>query len=148
MNKIEKLVAELCPDGVDAYNLENVCFFKRGKSITKKNTRKGDIPVISGSVKPSYYHDTSNREGETLAVASSGTAGFVSYWDQPVYLSDSFSIHPDEQILRTKYVFYFLKSRQDDIYQKRTGGGVPHIYPKDLATFKISTPPKNSRGDS
>ena len=56
MNKIEKLVAELCPDGVDAYNLENVCFFKKRKSITNKHKKRSNT-VFSG-VKTSLDHHT------------------------------------------------------------------------------------------
>ncbi len=125
MNKIEKYRDSLLgfqKMGGKIFILENVCSFRRGKTITKKQTREGDIPVISSSIKPSYYHNIANREGETIAVASSGDgAGFVSYWNSPVYLSDSFSIHPDIKKLVPKYLFYILKSHQDDIHRKKTG---------------------------
>ena len=37
--------------------LENVCNVKRGTTITKKQTIEGDIPVVGGGKKPTYYHN-------------------------------------------------------------------------------------------
>ena len=142
MNKIDELINELCHDGVKFERLDGACTFKRGTTITASNTREGKIPVISGGKKPAYYHNEHNRSGETISVSGSGAyAGFVSYWDVPVYLSDSFSVTPIGDTLTTKYLYYFLKNKQDYIYTMKTGGGIPHIYGKDLAKLKIPLPP-------
>lgn len=104
MNKIEQLIERLCPNGIAYYPLGNVCKFQRGQSITKKDISNGNIPVIAGGQTPAYYHNVYNRDGETISISSSGAyAGFVSYWDQPVFLSDSFSVNPDS-CLKAKFV--------------------------------------------
>ena len=142
MNQVEKLISELCPDGIEYRNLGDVCSFKRGTMITRQNARNGNVPVVSGGQKPSYYHDTSNRNGETISVSGSGAyAGFVKYWDIPVFLSDSFSVDANDKILNTKYLYYFLKSKQKEIHNKKKGSGVPHVYGKDLNNLQIPTPP-------
>ena len=48
MNKIEKLIAELCPDGVEWKKLGEVAELKRGTAISKDKIKNGDIPVIAG----------------------------------------------------------------------------------------------------
>jgi type I restriction enzyme S subunit len=136
-----ELIAELCPDGVEYRRLKDVCTFKRGTSITKKDIVEGDIPVIAGGQEPAYYHNQANRTGETVVISSSGAyAGFVSYWEQPIFVSDAFSVEPNGKIL-TKYLYYFLKSKQDKIYSLQKAGGVPHVYSTDIAPLKIPLPP-------
>ena len=120
----------------------DVATFKRGTPITKKNAVDGGIPVIAGGRKPAYFHNVANRNGETIAVAGSGAyAGFVSFWTTPVWLSDSFSIHPDTSIMLPKYLYWFLKKRQKAIHSMKRGSGVPHVYSTDLQAIDISPPP-------
>ena len=125
---------------VEWKKLGEVCEFNRGKTITKKNAIEGDIPVIGGGQKPAYYHNESNREGITITVAGSGAyAGFVSYWEQPIFLSDAFSIEPNQK-LNKRYLFHWLLQNQSRIYELKQGSGVPHVYGSDLAKFEISIP--------
>ena len=142
MNRIEKLIAELCPEGVEWKKLGEVCEHKRGTSITKEQINEGNIPVIAGGRKPAYFHNEYNRQGETIVIAGSGAyAGYVSYWNQPIFVSDAFSIHPNEKFLLIKYVYYFLLNKQEIIHQKKKGSGVPHVYFADVANFPIPIPP-------
>jgi outer membrane biosynthesis protein TonB len=64
MNKIDELIAQYCPNGVEYKKLGEVCKFQRGNSITQKDVTEGDVPVIAGGQKPSYYHNKSNRTEE------------------------------------------------------------------------------------
>lgn len=142
MSHIDKLIAELCSKGVEYRTLGDIAELRRGTSITKKNTVVGDIPVVAGGQQPAYFHNESNRDGETLVIAGSGAfAGFVSYWTQPIFVSDAFSIKTDNRILLAKYAFYTLKSCQGALYALKRGSGVPHVYSKDVALFRIPVPP-------
>lgn len=140
---IPTLLKFLKNEKVEFKPLGEVCEIKRGKTITQKQISKGDIPVIAGGLKPAYYHNQANRESGTIAVAGSGAyAGFVSYWEQPIFLSDSFSvISLDKKLLLDKFTFYALKNKQDYIYSLKTGAGIPHIYPSTLWNFPIPLPP-------
>ncbi|QIM66998.1 restriction endonuclease subunit S [Mannheimia granulomatis] len=122
--------------------LGEVAELKRGQVITAKDTTEGNIPVISGGQKPAYYTGNYNREGETITVAGSGAyAGFLMYWNEPIFLGDAFSVKPDLEVLITKYVYHFLLSRQQRIFNLKKGSGVPHVYPKDLSSLLIPIPP-------
>ena len=142
-NYIEKLVAKLCPDGVEYVELGGVTVIKRGKSLTKKNTLPGNIPVIAGGRSPAYYHSTSNRQGPVIVVAGSGAyAGYVSYWESDIYASDAFSVKPkDSDLASIKYIYYFLSSKQNKLYRLQSGSGVPHVYPRDFNKLIIPFPP-------
>lgn len=141
MTNLETLIQELCPDGVEFVKLGECCTFKRGTTIIAKNAIAGDVPVLAGGQKPAYYHNVSNRAGETIVVAGSGAyAGYVSYWTIPVFLSDSFSVQPDNRLV-VKFVYYFLKNIQQKIFATKKGSGVPHVHGSSIAKFEIPLPP-------
>ena len=131
---------------VEWKKLGDVCEFKRGNTITKKNAVEGDVPVIAGGQKPAYYHNVSNRKGITITVAGSGAyAGYVSYWNQPIFLSDAFSIEANND-LNKRYLYYWLLDNQHKIYELKKGSGVPHVYGKDLANLEIPIPLLETQG--
>ena len=122
--------------------LSLVTEMQRGKTITAKSANEGKIPVISGGQKPAYYHSESNRDGKTITVAGSGAyAGYIMYCEEPIFVSDAFSIKTDESLLQIKYVYHFLLQNQQKIHAMKKGSGVPHVYPKDIGTLMIPIPP-------
>jgi|LDZU01.1.fsa_nt_gi type I restriction enzyme M protein len=123
--------------------LGEVCEIEKGTSITKAKITNGDIPVVAGGQQPAYYHNQSNRDGQTITVSASGAyAGFINFFEIPIFASDCTTIKSkDENNLLTKFVFHFLKTRQKDIYKLQKGMGQPHVYGKDLAKIKIPLPP-------
>ncbi|GAA7301668.1 restriction endonuclease subunit S [Helicobacter pylori] len=140
--RLKSLLQTLAPKGVEFRKLGEVCDFQKGKSITKKAVTLGKVPVISGGRQPAYYHNEANRSGETIAISSSGVyAGYVSYWDIPVFLADSFSVSPKQKTLMPKYLFHYLTTQQDAIHATKSAGGIPHVYSKDLQNFLIPIPP-------
>lgn len=142
MSKLTELLDELCPDGVEYRRLGEVANLQRGTSITKKNVVHGDIPVVAGGRVPAYFHNVSNRDGETIVVAGSGAyAGFVSWWDCPIFVSDAFSVKVKDSSLSNRYCYYWMTSMQELLHQSQSGGGVPHVYAKDVAKLRIPVPP-------
>ena len=125
---------------VEWKKLGDVCTFNRGRTITAKDAVEGPVPVIAGGQTPSYYHNVANRTGESITVAGSGAyAGFVSYWNLPIFVSDAFTVDPNETLLH-KYVFNWLKMNQQRIFETQKGAGVPHVHGKDIAGFVIPIP--------
>ena len=142
MNTIKQLIDKYCPDGVEYKKLGEVCTFQRGTSLTSKNAIEGDIPVISGGQKPAFYHNVANREANSITVAGSGAyAGYVSFWNKPIFAADCFTVYPDCSILLIKYVYHYLLNIQEKIYDTKKGAGVPHVHGKDIAKFLIPVPP-------
>lgn len=143
MSILNELIQMLCPDGVELKRLgdQQVCVMQRGTVITKNNIIMGEIPVIAGGKNPAYYCNQANRTGETITIAGSGAyAGFVSYWNIPIFVSDAFSIKGTE-LCSTKYLYYLLLNMQDKIYATKKGAGIPHVHIKDVENFKIPVPP-------
>ena len=82
---------------------------------------------------------TGYYKGKRITVAGSGAyAGFVSYWNQPIFVSDAFTIDPLKG-LKHKYLFHWAKMNQGRIIATQKGAGVPHVHGKDIANFPIRT---------
>ena len=120
--------------------LGDVAKIKRGSSITKKDVTYGEIPVIAGGRKPAYFHNVSNREGQTIVIAGSGAyAVFVSWWNQPIFVSDAFTVQAGDGLM-PRYCYHFLLGMQKLLYELKSGGGVPHLYPRDVSPIQIPIP--------
>lgn len=146
MSKINDLIKKLCPNGVEYKLLKDVSEMKRGQSITTKKLKVGKIPVIAGGQEPSFYNDKYNREGETITVSSSGaSAGFLNYWNETILCTDSFSIKAKK--LNMRYLYHYLKMKQNEIYNKKRGAGIPHVHISDLEKIKIPCPPLEVQGE-
>lgn len=142
MSRLSELIAELCPDGVEYKALGKVASFVRGKVVSKKTSVEGDVPVVSGGLEPAYYIDKSNREPRSITVAGSGVnAGYVAFWDEPIWCGDSFTVEPNSQMLDIKFVYEFLKSNEIWIQSQKEGAGIPHVRGEHLAYMKIPVPP-------
>jgi type I restriction enzyme S subunit len=142
VSRVDNLIAELCPSGVVFEELGQVAALRRGTPITRAATVDGIVPVVAGGRTAAYFHNESNRTGETIVVAGSGAyAGFVSFWTIPIYVSDAFTVAPRADAMLPRYCFYVLKSREQSLHGLKTGGGVPHVYPGDVARIRVPVPP-------
>lgn len=113
----------------------------KGKSITQKQVRLGNIKVVAGGIDYAYLHDTSNRPKDTITISASGAnAGFVNYWNEEIFASDCTTINSDSK-LDIKFIYYVLQFIQKDIYRLARGAAQPHVYPKDIEQIKIPLPP-------
>lgn len=128
------------PDFKKHIRLDNLEYFdfKKGSTITEKEVVKGNIPVVAGGKKEAYYHNLANRESNIITISASGSAGFVNYWDRPIFASDCYTIaSKKEGELLTKFIYCCLKSRQEDIYKLQRGQNPVHVYPEQLNRIKI-----------
>ena len=114
----------------------------RGEYITKKNEKAGNIPVILGGQEPAYYIDRANHIGEIVAVARSGaSAGFVSYWDEPIFITDGFGYEVKKEVAIPKYLYYALKNKETELNGMKRGAGVPHVSGERLGEINLPVPP-------
>ena len=113
----------------------------RGEYITKKNEKAGNIPVILGGQEPAYYIDRANHTGEIVAVARSGaSAGFVSYWDEPIFITDGFGYEAKKEVSIPKYLYYVLKNKEAELNGMKRGAGVPHVSGERLGEINLPVP--------
>ena len=119
--------------------LGDACLVRRGTTITKKQTKKGNIPVIAGGRKATYFHNKHNRESGTITISGSGaSAGLVNYWSIPIFASDCSTVELKDNKQNVKFIYYYLQSMQEFIYKNmRSGAAQPHVYAKDIANLNF-----------
>lgn len=120
--------------------LGKVVDFQRGQVLTSAQYVTGNVPVVAGGKTFAGYHNKPNRKGKTICISASGAyAGFVSYYEIPIFASDCSTIGEGKNY-DIRFVYYFLLAHQDDIYKMQTGGAQPHIHPKDVAPMDFHYP--------
>lgn len=114
---------------------------KKGKSITSKNAIAGDYKVVAGGKDYAYTHNEYNRDENTITISALGAnAGFINFWREKIFASDCTTVRGKTE-LATKYIFIYLQSMQQAIFDMARGSAQPHVYPDDIKNFKIPLPP-------
>ena len=136
-NYIDRLVAELCPDGVEYRPLGEIVKIKNGKGY--KDFLPGNIPVY-GSGGVMTYVDTFAYDKPTVLIPRKGSLGNLFYLEEPFWNVDTiFYAEIDESCVIPKYLFYVLKSAE--LEKLNTAGGVPSLTQKVLNKVLIPVPP-------
>ena len=80
--------------------------------------------------------------GEIVAVARSGaSAGFVSYWNEPIFITDGFGYEVKKEVAIPKYLYYVLKNKEIELNGMKRGAGVPHVSGERLGEINLPVPP-------
>jgi len=125
--------------------LGEILQIKKGDYITKKDAREGIYPVILGGKEPAYYIDKYNHTGKAIVVSRSGaSAGFVSFWNEPIFVTDGFLIEPKENIT-FEFLYYALKSKQALLHNAQKGAAIPHVTPLLISDIDFLLPNEKSR---
>lgn len=121
--------------------LDQVCLIRRGSTITKNQVNAGNIPVVAGGKTSTISHNKANRDANTITVSASGaSAGYVNFWQVPIFASDCSTVEVINELADINYVYYFLKFKQDYLYSLQAGAAQPHVYAKDIAKIEIPLP--------
>lgn len=138
-------------DGVISLADKDLFVIKKGSSITRMDVQPGDIPVMAGGQNPAYFHNEANRSGEVITVSASGKyAGFISYFNKPIWASDCNTIQLTDkgaEKVNLKYLYMVLKGVQEQIYLFNTGNTNGHVYDNEIKTIKFFRPSKTKQDE-
>ena len=80
MTKLEQLIEELSPNGVEYRKLSEVTTIERGKRVVKEQlSHDSGYPVFQNSLTPMGFHTDSNYPAETSYVIGAGAAGEIGH---------------------------------------------------------------------
>ena len=106
MSRIEALIAELCPEGVEFKRLGDIARIKNGKD--HKSLDEGDFPVY-GSGGVMRYVDTYAYDKPSVLIPRKGSLGNLFYVDVPFWNVDTiFYTEINESLALPKFLYYFL----------------------------------------
>lgn len=120
--------------------LREIIEVKKGKYITKKESVEGPYPVILGGREPAYYINKFNHTGKAIVVSRSGaSAGFVSFWNEPIFVTDGFLIEPKENV-NIDFLYYLMKSCENQFLGLQGGSAIPHVTPRTIGAVSVILP--------
>jgi type I restriction enzyme S subunit len=105
MSRIDDLIAEYCPDGVEYKRLGDVCKIKNGKDY--KHLSAGDIPVYGSGGVMDVRVDTSVYNRPTVLLPRKGSIANVFYVDGPFWNVDTifYTVIDEEQVI-PRYLYH------------------------------------------
>ncbi|MDR4930916.1 restriction endonuclease subunit S [Segatella bryantii] len=123
--------------------LGDILQVKKGDYITKKEAREGIYPVILGGKEPAYFIDKYNHTGKAIVISRSGaSAGYVSFWNEPIFVTDGFLIEPKGG-MTYEFLYYALKSKQAILHKAQKGAAIPHVTPLLIGNIDFLLPNKD-----
>ncbi|MGL4955129.1 MAG: restriction endonuclease subunit S, partial [Cetobacterium sp.] len=144
MSKLEELINELCPDGVEYISLGFYCKILKGKQLNKENLlEEGDYPAYNGGTNYSGFTNNYNVEANTIIISQGGaSAGFVQFIKTKFWANaHCYYLQPDYNFLNNKYVFHFVKSMQNKLMECQHGAGIPALKANEIYKLQIPLPP-------
>lgn len=138
MNRVEELIQQLCPNGVEWKKLGEVCKIMNGKDY--KHLSKGKVPVY-GSGGVMTYVDTFVYDKPSVLLPRKGSLNNVFYVDTPFWTVDTaYWTKIDVNILLEKFFYYFVTT-QNLAKKNIAAGAVPSLTQEILNKIEIPIPP-------
>lgn len=137
MSRIDDLIAQHCPDGVEFKRLGEIARIRNGKD--HKHLGDGDVPVY-GSGGIMRYGDAHAFDRPSVLIPRKGSLGNLFYVDEPFWTVDTiFYTEIDESRVDPKFLYYFLTTV--GLGKMNQAGGVPSQTQTVLNALKIPVPP-------
>ncbi len=137
MSKLEELIQQLCPDGVEYKRLGDVLVIKNGRDY--KSFKSGNVPVY-GSGGIMAYIDTAVYDKPSVLIPRKGSLEKLYYVDKPFWNVDTiFYTEINTELVCPKFVYYWLAKQHLERLNK--AGGVPSLTQAVLNKITIPVPP-------
>lgn len=137
MSKLDELIQQYCPDGVEYKELQTILKIKNGSDY--KAYGEGDIPVY-GSGGIMTYIDRYVYNKPSVLIPRKGSIDKLYYVDTPFWNVDTiFYTEINNDLAIPRYVYQCLL--REHLEQYNTAGGVPSLTQKVLNKIQIPLPP-------
>lgn len=151
MTKLEELINELCPDGVEYVKIKDYFIRLKGTPITAAKMKEiasndGEIKVFAGgkTVINAYEKDIPKANitrVPAVLVQSRGVIDVV-YYDNPFTFKNEMWAYTHNEQTTVKYLYYFLSTQVNKMRESASGmGSLPQISLKVTEEMQIPLPP-------
>ena len=146
MSRLDELIKELCPNGVEYKELKDLCIISRGKVISKDYIRDnpGDFPVYSSQTENEGNLgniSTYDYDGEYLTWTTDGAnAGTVFYRNTKFNVTNVCGLLKVKvEKITSKFLYYFLVIKAPEYVNR--GMGNPKLMSNVMEKIKVPIPP-------
>lgn len=162
MSKIDDLIKELCPNGVEWKKLGEVCNFQNGFAFKSKYFRDNGHAIIRITNIDNniidlndviYFDKTDYKEdlrpfevynGDIMVAMSGATTGKIGIYRgfDICYINQRVGAFRPKENLHNGYLYHYLTSKVNEMYILAGGGAQPNLSStKLMSTLEIPLPP-------
>ena len=141
MSKLEELIEQYCPDGVEYMRLGDTAQVCRGTRVVKSQLTEVGYPVYQNCLTPMGYFENTNCPKGTTFVICGGAAGNIGYTDVDCWAADDCEYIECSHTILNRYVYYCLMSRQHYLLSKVRKASIPRLSPSIIKDLEIPVPP-------
>ena len=146
MSRLQELINELCPNGVEYKTIGDISKTLKKETLkTNELIEGGKYPVINSGREIYGFYNNYNNDGDAVTIAARGEyAGVINYFSDKFWAGGLCYPYTsiNENILNTKFLYYYLKSKEKNIMETLvTRGSIPALNKNDLDKYKIAVPP-------
>ena len=136
MSRIDDLIAQHCPDGVEFVPLGELVRIRNGKGYKKLG--EGSIPVY-GSGGIMLHVDTHAYIGPSVLIPRKGSLGNIFYVEGPFWTVDTIFYTEIGDRIIPRYLYHYLLTLH--LEEMNQAGGVPSMTQSVLNRIQIPVPP-------
>lgn len=159
IQKTEKLISEkekmfnfilkkiFTKKGTTCY-LKKIVNINKGKQLNKEYMiSDGTVPVLNGGISYSGFTNFANTKRNTIAISEGGNScGYVNFVSEDFWAGGHcYTLELKDREVKTKFLYWMLKSKEKDIMKLRVGSGLPNIQQNDLSNLIIEIYNKNDQ---
>ena len=124
--------------------LSDVCSVHTGMQLNRDDMlEEGLYPVMNGGRTSSGYTNNAKEKANSITISQGGeSAGFVNWIDTDFWAGAHCYVFSDFKISK-RYLYHFLKNREEQIRAKRQGAGIPGLNRNALMRLSIPVPHKD-----
>ena len=141
MSKLERLIQQYCPDGVEYVKLDLVANICRGTRVVKSQLSDKGYPVYQNCLTPMGYFERSNCNAGITFVICGGAAGNVGYTDVECWAADDCEFIIGGHQVINRYIYYYLMTKQNYLLSKVRKASIPRLSPSIIKDLEIPLPP-------
>lgn len=144
MSRLDELITELCPNGVEYKTLGEVAIAKTGSKPDIISESPLEFEYINAGTRNSGFTNAHNCERDVITTPSRGQGGigFVGYQTKPFWLGPlCYQIRAKSEQLLNRFLYFVLQANTKEILARKNEGGVPSLNQSDLLSIIIPIPP-------
>lgn len=152
MSKLDELIAQLCPDGVEYKKIKDVYIRLKGTPITAGKMKEidnpeGEIRIFAGgktviNAKEKDIPNANITRVPAVLVQSRGVIDFIFY-EKPFTFKNEMWAYTHADCIFVKFLYYVLKNNAMHFRDAASGmGSLPQISLPVTEEYKVPVPPK------
>lgn len=142
MSKLEELIQQLCPDGVEYKKLNEIVEIKRGTRVVRSQLfSDGKYPVYQNSLTPLGYYEKSNVKANTTFIIVAGAAGEIGYSTVDFWAADDCFYFECGEMILNKYIYYLLLKNKYLLLSKVRKASIPRLSRVAIEQLLVPVPP-------